>query len=126
MFEKSIIFKRENIVRQVKNQFFVSLNDWKEQKRAAFVSKSISHYYDFVVFNVVSRVCCLLSKNLSLSIIQIKEGRQYILDKSKGIFLALLPHLDNNNIVRRRGLLGMIRYIHNQQTLHLSMSHCYK
>lgn len=43
------------------------------------------------------------------NITKIKEGRQYILDKSKGLLLALLSHINNKNVIRKRGLLGMIR-----------------
>jgi hypothetical protein len=72
---------------------------------------------------VLSLAYCPLSKHLSLSITQIKEGRQYILDKSRGIFLALLPHLDNKHIIRRRGILGMIRYSQSTpQVINITLS----
>jgi len=43
------------------------------------------------------------------NVTQIAEGRSFLLDKKRGFFQLLFPHVESKNILRKRGTLGAIR-----------------
>jgi len=47
--------------------------------------------------------------NIILNVTQIQEGRKIVLDPENNIFLSLLPLVNHKNVIKRRGIIGIIR-----------------
>ncbi|EAL68932.1 armadillo-like helical domain-containing protein [Dictyostelium discoideum AX4] len=47
--------------------------------------------------------------NIILNVTQIQEGRKIVLDKENQIFKEILPLVRHENVIKRRGILGIIR-----------------
>jgi len=48
---------------------------------------------------------------VSKRVLQLKEGRELIVDKVKGIIPILLPHINSPSLTRRRGVIATIKYV---------------
>ncbi|KAF2069313.1 hypothetical protein CYY_009366 [Polysphondylium violaceum] len=47
--------------------------------------------------------------NIILNVTQIQEGRKIVLDPENSIFSSLLPLINHKNVIKRRGIVGIIR-----------------
>lgn len=46
---------------------------------------------------------------LLLIFFKVEEGRSLIMDRTRGLFIKLLPLIEHPNKIRRTGILGVIR-----------------
>jgi hypothetical protein len=49
--------------------------------------------------------------HLRIPVLQLEEGREILMDKSKGIFKKMVNQLNHPNVIRRRGVFGTVRFV---------------